>query len=103
LIEIRIYSDRPEEAARIANAVAEAYKTHRFNQRLQLSRGGIIALEERFVKQEKQIEEAQKKVSDLRESLQIPDALVNGDGPSMSMSADTLRRIEGTRIQNKTD
>ncbi len=103
LIEIRIYSDRPDEAARIANAVAAAYKEHRVNQRLQLSRGGIVSLEERFVKQEKAIEEAQKKVRDLQENLQIPDAVVNADGPTMLMSAETLRRIEGTRIETKTD
>src|SRR6185436_4341362 len=76
LIEIRVHSDRPEEAARIANAIATAYKDHRLKQRLSQSRGGIVALEERFKKQEKEIELAQKKVSDLRESLEIPDAVI---------------------------
>jgi uncharacterized protein involved in exopolysaccharide biosynthesis len=61
LIEIRVYSDRPEEAARIANAIATAYKDHRLKQRLSQSRGGIVALEERFKKQEKEIEQARRK------------------------------------------
>src|SRR5438876_671576 len=74
LIEIRVFSDRPDEAAKIANAVALAYQRHRLQQRLQMSHGGIDSLEERFKKQEKEIEDQQTKVSDLREKLQIPDS-----------------------------
>ncbi len=48
LIEIRVFSEKAEEAAKIANAVAEAYKEHRLAQRTKLSKGGIKALEERF-------------------------------------------------------
>src|SRR2546425_5796539 len=56
LIEIFVFSDRPDEAAKIANAVAAAYKNHRLEQRLRISRGGIEVLEDRFKKQEKDIE-----------------------------------------------
>jgi len=103
LIEIRVYSDRPEEAARLANAVAKAYKDHRLNQRRQLSRGGIEALEERFKKHEKEIEEAQKLVNELSEKLQIPDAVVNFDSPAVLITAETLRKVESQRIESKTD
>jgi len=103
LIEIRVYSDRPDEAARIANAVARAYSDHRLAERMQMSRGGIISLEDRFKKQEKEIEEAQKKVNDLRESLQIPDAVVNADVPAYLMSAETLRKMESQRIERKME
>src|SRR6266704_4868576 len=74
LIEIRVFSDRPDEAAKVANAVASAYKNHRLEQRLAMSHGGIDALEQRFKKQEKDIEDAQNKVTALREQYQIPDA-----------------------------
>src|SRR6266699_6685579 len=73
LIEIRVFSDRPDEAAKIANAVATAYQSHRLQQRLKMSHGGIDSLEERFKKQEKDIETAQTNLSYLREKLQIPD------------------------------
>ena len=33
LIEIRVYSEKAAEAANIANAVAEAYKKHRLDQK----------------------------------------------------------------------
>ena len=101
LIEIRIFSERPEEAAKIANAVARAYKDHRLEQRMQMSRGGIKALEERWTEDQRKISEAQKKVDDLREQLQIPDAVVNENSPTVLMSAETLRRTEGLRVENK--
>src|SRR5262249_4621839 len=70
-------------------------------QRLQMSRGGIKALEERWTEQERKINEAQKKVDDLREQLQIPDAVVNENAPTVLMSAESLRKIESLRIESK--
>ena len=40
LLEIGVKSDKPEEAARIANAVAEEYKARRLEQRTQLAKAG---------------------------------------------------------------
>ena len=48
LVEIRVYSEKAEEAAKIANVVAEAYKAHRLAQRTALSKGGIKALESAY-------------------------------------------------------
>src|ERR1043166_4323534 len=101
LIEIRIFSESPKEAAEIANAVAKAYKEHRLEQRLAMSRGGIKALEERWTELEKKINEAQKKVDDLREQLQIPDAVVNESAPTVLMSAESLRKTESLRLESK--
>src|ERR1035441_859013 len=47
LIEIRVSSEKPDDAAKIANAIAEAYTAHRLEQRSRLSKGGIRALEDR--------------------------------------------------------
>src|ERR1044071_5094375 len=103
LIEIRVFSDRRAEAAKIANAVAAAYKNHRLQQRLQMSHGGIDALEERFKNQEKDIDIAQTNLSYLREKLQIPDAVVNADGPAMLLSAETLRKVKSKEIESMTE
>src|SRR5208337_4898834 len=62
LIEIRVYSEKAEEAAKLANAIAEAYKAHRLEQRTHLSKGGIKALEERFAEQEEKVKKAQQYV-----------------------------------------
>jgi succinoglycan biosynthesis transport protein ExoP len=103
LIEIRVYSEKADEAARIANAVAEAYRAHRLEQRKQLSKGGIASLEERFQKQEEKVKELQKKVDDLRVELNISDAIASGDGPSPLMTAETLRKLESLRIESKAE
>lgn len=103
LIEIVVYSEKPEEAARIANAIADAYKTHRQEQRAQLSRGGIKALEKRFAEQEAKVKAAQERVDNLRKELNISDAMASGDGPSPLMTAETLRKIESLRIESQAE
>jgi secreted protein with Ig-like and vWFA domain len=80
LLEIGVKSDKPEEAARIANAVAEEYKARRLEQRTQLAKAGAKALEERFAEQEQKVREAQKKVDDLRVRLNISDGMAAGEG-----------------------
>jgi capsular exopolysaccharide synthesis family protein len=103
LIEISYSSEKPEEAARIANAVAEAYKAHRLEQRMQLSKGGITALQERFDDQEAKIKRAQTNVDELRIKLNISDAMASGEGPSPLMTAETLRKLESLRIESKAE
>ena len=103
LIEIRVLSEKPEEAAGIANAVAEAYKKHRLDQRMQLSEGGIKALTERFTEQEEKVKKAQEAVDKLRVDLNISDAMASGEGPSPLMTGDTLRKLESLRIESKAE
>jgi capsular exopolysaccharide synthesis family protein len=99
LIEIRFFSDKPQEAADVANAIAKTYREHRQSQRKRLSTGGIDALEKRFQDQLAKVKEAQKKVDTLRDQLKISDP---GTGSEAStgplMTADTLRKIESERI-----
>jgi beta-lactamase regulating signal transducer with metallopeptidase domain len=103
LIEIRVSSEKPDEAARIANAIAEAYRAHRNEQRMQLSKGGIKLLEERFAEQEAKVKQAQQTVDKLRLELNIPDAVANGEGPAPLMTADTLRKLESLRIESQAE
>jgi Mg-chelatase subunit ChlD/capsular polysaccharide biosynthesis protein len=103
LLEIGVKSDKPEEAAKIANAVAEEYKARRSEQRAQLSKAGTKVLEERYAQQTAKVIEVQKKVDDLRAKLNISDTTAAGEGPSPMMSADTLRRLEALRIESKAE
>ena len=103
LIEIRVYSEKAEEAAKIANALADAYTAHRQEVRARLSRGGIKALEERFAEQEAKVKKAQERVDALRKELNISDAMASGDGPSPLMTTDTLRKIESLRIESQAE
>jgi polysaccharide biosynthesis transport protein len=101
LIEIRVYSEKPKEAAEIANKVAEVYQKFRLDERKKLSQGGITALEERFGEQEQKVAKMQKDLDVLREELSVPDSVVNADAPQVLMSQETLRRIESLRIESK--
>ncbi len=102
LVEIKVYSEKPDEAAKLANAIADAYQAHRKKQREDLTRGGIRALEERFAEQNARVSDAQTNVDYLRTKLGISDMAASGDGPSPLMTAETLRRVEALRIEGKT-
>lgn len=92
LIEIQVYSEDKEEAARIANAVALTYRDHRMQERVRLSQGGIEVLEARYQEQLTKIKVAEKEVEDLREKLEISDFDAEGMGSTPSIEAETLRR-----------
>jgi succinoglycan biosynthesis transport protein ExoP len=103
LIEIRVYSDKPEEAAKLANAIAVAYRDHRKEERLRLTKGGIEALKARWDEQEEKVRQAQTNVDYLRETLKVPDAMAQENTASPLMTADTLRRLESLRIESKAE
>jgi len=69
LVEIGAKSDNPEEAAMIANAVAEAYQDYRREQRRQLTLTGVKVLEERLAEQEQKVKAAQQQVDALGKQL----------------------------------
>jgi succinoglycan biosynthesis transport protein ExoP len=103
LIEIQVISENKQEAADIANKLAETYQAHRIEERMRLSAGGIDSLKKTFAEQEEKIRVAQAKVDDLREKLKIPDMMASGDTPTVLFSAETLRRIEGLRIESQAE
>ncbi len=101
LIEIRVYSESADEAARIANAIAETYRDYRLDQSRQLAMGGIRVLEDRFEEQEKKVQKAQQEVDELRRKLEISEADAAGTQPGPLIEAETLRRLEGLRIEKE--
>jgi uncharacterized protein involved in exopolysaccharide biosynthesis len=72
VIEIRAFSNRPEEAAKLANGIAEAYKTHRLDQSRERVLADINALEERWKECGVQIRAAQEKLAKSRDKLKVP-------------------------------
>src|SRR6266566_5276645 len=101
LIDIQVFSEKPEEAAKIANALAEAYQAHRLEERMRMTRGGIEALEKRWEEQERKVREAETNVDRLRQQLQISDVLASESAPTPLISADSLRKLEGAKMENK--
>jgi len=101
LIEISYESERPDEAAFVANRIAEVYRDYRVNERVRLTSGGIDALTNRIAEVERQVRNAQSNVEYLRVKLEIPDMVAQENTPSVLMTAETLRRIESIRIETQ--
>jgi len=97
LIEIRVYSENADEAAQLANKIAETYQAYRLDQRRKFSQEGIKSLEDTFGDYEQKVKTAQEKVDDLRVSLNVPDSAVSENMPLLT--AETLRHIEALRIE----
>ena len=102
LISITVYSDDKDEAAQLANAIAEAYMNYRFESRRQLTEGGLKELETQFRVQEQEIKTNQDIVEQLRQELKITDQ-ANASGPSATLTDDQLKmfnqqQIEGQRL-----
>ncbi len=99
LIEIRVYSDNPDEAAQLANAIAEEYRDYRLEQRKQLTLGGLKILKEQFDEHERKVRAAQEELFKLRKELNISDYDAASMAPSPQLEPETLRRLEALRIE----
>lgn len=103
LIEIRVFSEKAQEASDIANAIAEAYQKHRLAERQRQSLGGIEALELRFNEQSNKVAQVSQEVERIRTEKKIPDAVAYADAPTMLMTSETLRKVEAQRIEQKAE
>jgi len=104
--EISILSEQPEEAKRIANAVADAYREHRNRERLEASQATIRSLEDRWEEQEQRVRTARAEADKLQEELGILNGLPSEAAAGWStettqnlMTAETLRKLQGMRIE----
>lgn len=102
LIEIRFYSEDPNEAARVANEVAAVYREYRLTQQNEQTLSGIKALEKKYEDQSAKVREAQAKVDQLRVELKIIEQDAAGNSPSPTLDSETLRRLEAQRIEAET-
>lgn len=101
LIEITMYSENAAEAAELANTVAEVYQRHRLSKGEMLVKGGIKALESRYQEQDASISKMQDELNKLRKDLDISDMEAAGSAPTPLLESETLRRIEGQRIERQ--
>ena len=73
LIAITFYSGDPNEAAQVANAIANAYRDYRINSRRELMTKGLEILQHQFQDEEKAILVLQTNVEQLRQKFGIQD------------------------------
>lgn len=93
LIEIRFYGDDPQEAADMANALADAYKTYRLSRSSEKNTSGLNVFEKGLEEKEKQLHEAQLEVDRLRAELKVSDPDPASTGPSPTFSSAEVSRL----------
>jgi succinoglycan biosynthesis transport protein ExoP len=102
LIEIRVFSEDRDEAARIANAIAESYREYRNTESQQLSLGAVKTLEVRHKEQADRIRKAESELEQLRNTLGISEIDAQGSAPSPTMEPDTLHRLQAQLAESST-
>ena len=102
LIEISVISEKPGEAAQIANKIAEVYGEVRRLKRQEVTASGIEVLKTQWVEQDRKVREKQTEVNKLKDELRISDVEAQGSTAGSVLEPDTLRRIEASRIEAQT-
>lgn len=105
LIEIKVTSEDPNEAAKIADTVAGAYREFRLNQWRQLTLNGIQILTEEYQNEEEKIQILQTNVDLLRTKYQINNQdeadSVNG-GTTLPKLMTPAERVEHQKEYERT-
>lgn len=96
LIEIRVYDEDPQMAAKIANEIASVYQKTRERRSKKASEDSIAILVEKGDAQEKKMKEAQAEMDRLRTTLKVSD--IDVGGLVSVMEPETVRMIERDRI-----
>src|SRR5664280_2618683 len=103
IIEIRVFSDKPEEAQKIANEIAEVYKEHRLSQLREQTKNGIKALDEQWKEKMAEVAETQADVDRKRTELKVSDPDPMSTTPTPTLSMEAIRMLTSTLITLETE
>jgi capsular exopolysaccharide synthesis family protein len=80
LIDISVYSDDKDEAAELANDIAQVYKDYRKKQRVDLTSMGIKAFEDELSKTDEKIKAKEAEIAEIRRTNDVVDT--DSQGPN---------------------
>ena len=101
-ITITVYSEDKNDAARLANAVADAYQNYRLQQRQELTSKGIDVLEAQFQEDEERIQDLSRPMwIYLRKTLNIADFDPNSISPTPTLTQELLQRYNDQQIEGE--
>ncbi len=100
LISITVYSDDANEAAVLANAIAEAYKNHRLDTRRQTTMKGLDVFENQYLDESNQIQAAQQQIENLRTQLGITVDQADAAGYTGSLTTEQLQALHSRMIED---
>jgi len=98
LIEIEVFSENKDEAATLANAVADSYRDTRTKQRKELRSDGVEKLKEQLKLKDLEVLRAQAVINQMRFSNNIPD-IMDGLQGTITLRTETLRQLEQQKNQ----
>jgi succinoglycan biosynthesis transport protein ExoP len=101
MVEIHAFSDNKDEAATIANKVAEVYKEVRGQTRADLVKGGLKALKQQLALKEADVSNQLQVVNYLRATNQITDFDASANQPSQTLDQETYRQINNALREAK--
>ena len=103
LIAITVYDDDPNEAALIANTIADAYKDYRYQTRRETTSKGLEVLVDQYLQESNQIQVAQQHIEKLRQDLGITLDQANASGFTPSLTTEQLQMIHTQLIDGERD
>jgi len=103
LIDVTVYSDDKNDAARLANGIAQAYQDYRLALRNTNMMNGITALVADFQAKEDDIQAIQTNVDRLRKELKIIDADPNSIAPTPTLTQQQLQQYKVQQIEKEND
>ena len=100
LIAITVYSDDKNECALIANAIADAYKNYRMENRRNSSSTGLKVLQDQYLSESNQIAAVQNNIDELRQKLDIHDES-SQTMPTPTIDSDLMKKYNDEMIEGK--
>ena len=95
LIVINVKRDNPDEAADIANEIAQVYRDSRLDLAAKNARAAINKIEESLMEQRQRVASAEENIQKIREDLNI--AVVGGEG-QFDVGEVRMQQLEGDRL-----
>jgi capsular exopolysaccharide synthesis family protein len=102
LINITVYSEDKDDAAKLANAIAKAYQNYRLDLHRQYTQGGIDVLDSQFLAEEQKIRDLQTNVDNLRNQLHINDTDPQSLTPTPTLTQDQLHQLHQQLLEGRS-
>jgi len=93
----------PTRLPRIAQCRCGTYRAQRHEQRTQLSKEGIKALEARFQEQQEKVKRAQQTVDKLREEMSINNTIASAESPNSADVGRYTKEAENLRVEQTAE
>lgn len=91
---ITFYSEDPNEAARVANAIAQAYRDYRINVNKEMMKSGLEILQQQFQEEEKRISSLQTNVEQMRWKYDVQDTASTNQSAKQRLYWNEKRKLD---------